>query len=349
MSGNYRNLISEAESQVRQFLAPLMTHFDDPMVNEIMINSYDRIFVEKLGSTKQLDLTLNDRTISGAIQAIATLNAKEATPLIDARLKGIRVAAVLPPVAVHGPLLAIRKLVTEPDSFDSYLDRGDFTQQAGRRSVWEDAGERHSMELAAAQGGKGLVEFFQWLMTKREDVAVVGGTSSGKTRLGGAFLRSIPNEHRIVTCEDTNELVLLQPNVVQLEGNTHLGITLRHLIKMCLRLRPDRIIVGEVRGPEFYDLLDAANTGHPGTLFTLHANSARLALTRMESFLRMSPDLSDVNTTELRRMIVQSLKYVVFQARDGKARVPEEVIAIEPELTQGGDYITRTVYMRYPN
>lgn len=339
-------LARQADQQIRSFLAPLMPYFDGDDTNEIMVNRDDAIFIERAGQTQRLEgVSISSSNVIGAMNAIASRNDKSADVLVDARLAGMRVAACRPPVAVHGPLLSIRKLVTVPQTFGDYLGRGDFDPDNMHAvATARNANERGEMERAAAQGGEGLAEFFRWLMHTRRNTVIAGGTSSGKTTLAGAFLESIPDAHRIITCEDTHELVLRQPNVVQLESAPDSGVDLRRLVKMCLRLRPDRIIVGEVRGPELFDILDAANTGHPGTLFTIHADSAKLALLRMETLLRMARELADVRTRELRERIATSIDYVVFQARSGLRRAPVEVIAVEPDLASDDGYRTRTVY-----
>lgn len=340
---NHVEIVAEAEKQIRSFLYLLMPYFDDPDTNEIMINRADTVFVERGGSTETLNVKLNDSMIEGAINAVASWNRKSAEIIMDARLRGIRVASVMPPAAVHGPLLSIRKLVTKPQRFSDYLERGDFSHAMSIGRGRDDTLKRE-MENGAAKGGAGLSEFFTWMMRERKNVVVAGGTTSGKTTLATAFLSEVPSEHRIITCEDTNELVLSQPNVVQLEASVVHGIDLRRLIKACLRLRPDRIIVGEVRGPELFDLLDAANTGHPGTLFTLHANSAIGALLRMEILLRMTNELRQATSTDLRQWISQSVDYIVFQGRSGRRRAPVEVLSVEPVLDADGGYITKTLY-----
>lgn len=346
---NYAVIIPMAEAQIRDFLAVLMPHFDDPATNEIMINAPHKVFVEQRGRTTELNVDLHEKSIIGAINAIASWNRKEADLLMDARLKSMRVAAVMPPVAVHGPLISIRKLSVKPQTFADYQSRGDFDPANMR--VTETSSlqhEREAMERAAAHGGEGLESFFRWAMHARLNMVIAGGTSSGKTTLAGAFLDCIPDAHRVISCEDTNELVLRQPNVVQLEASLNHEVDLRRLIKMCLRLRPDRIIVGEVRGPEIFDLMDAANTGHPGTLFTIHADSAGKALQRMETLLRMSPEMREIRTAELRELIANSVDYVVFQSRSGLRRAPTEVIAIEKNLDSAGNYVIRTIYSTQP-
>jgi Flp pilus assembly CpaF family ATPase len=345
---NYKELTTESERQIRNALRPLMPYFDSPDTNEIMINHAGSVFVESLGKSELLNVTLTDSHILSVIHAIATVNQKDATLVMDARLHGMRVAAAMPPVAVHGPLLAIRKLVTKPQTFDLYLERGDFTPANysgfGQRDGDVVTEEQLMMEQQAAQGGQALGDLFKWMMRERFNVVVAGGTSSGKTTLGTAFLAAIPDSHRIITCEDTNELVLGQPNVVQLEASVEAGVDLRRLVKMCLRLRPDRIIVGEVRGAELFDLLDAANTGHPGTFFTIHADSAEMALVRMQTLLRMAPETAQMPPTDLRERIAQSVDYIVFQERMGKRRMPSQVIRIGKTLDENGLFKTTKVY-----
>lgn len=346
---NYAVIVPVAEGQIRDYLHALMPYFDDPATNEIMINAPDTVFVEQQGRTNKVPVGLAEKSIVGAINAIASWNRKEADLLMDARLKSMRVAAVMQPVAVHGPLISIRKLSTRPQTFADYQARGDFDPEKMR--ITETSmiqSERMSMEMAAANGGEGLEAFFRWTMQARQNMVVAGGTSSGKTTLAGAFLDCIPDEHRIISCEDTNELVLRQPNIVQLESSIGHDVDLRRLIKMCLRLRPDRIIVGEVRGPEIFDLLDAANTGHPGTLFTIHADSAEKSLQRMETLLRMSAEMREIRTKELRELIAGSVDYIVYQSRSGLRRAPTEVIAVESQLDTSGGYVTRKIYSSQP-
>lgn len=211
----YHNVIHEAERTLRQYLSPLMPFFDSASVNEIMINSSKSIFIEEAGEMRKIDVDLDEQLISAAIRAIATINSKDVEPLMNARLAGMRVAAVMPPCAVHGPAMSIRKLARTTQTFSDYLSRGDFDRVEGNPDkTTVDAKERAEREAAAADGGQGLADFFEWMMETRQDVALVGGTSSGKTTIAGAFLNCIPDHHRIITVEDPNELVLRQENEV---------------------------------------------------------------------------------------------------------------------------------------
>lgn len=344
---NHVAIYEESERQFRHFLAPLVKYIDSPTVNEIMINRSDSIFVEDAGQVKQIDIEINSAITLAAINAIMSMNRKDVSPLMDARLKGMRVAAVLPPFAVHGPVLSIRKLPTVPQTLDAYVGRGDFSQTSEKQINTNVSGdERAHYELKAASGGTGLMEFFQWAMATRQDVALVGGTSSGKTTLAGALLACIPKTHRIITGEDTNEIVLTQPNVVQLEANAQSNVSLRQLIRMMLRLRPDRIIIGEVRGGELFDLLRVMNSGHPGGLFTLHADSAEAGLQTMETYLRESEDFRGASQQERRETIISALDYVVYQGRRGASRGPEEVLGIGKQLDRDNNYVLRHVFSR---
>jgi len=345
-------LISEAERTVRHFLGPVINHFDDPSVNEIMINGPDSIFIESKGQIRPLPLRLSATSIEGAIRSIMTVNSKDAELVMDARLVGIRVAAALPPVAIKGPLISVRKHSTSRIALEDYVSGGNFdvyqpdSPEALKAVAGADTSTVALMEGEAAKGGIGLRAFFEWAMCVRKNIMVVGGTSSGKTTLLGALLMCIPNEHRIITVEDTHELTLGQPNVVQLEAQNQQNVTIRTLIRLCLRLRPDRIIVGEVRGPEAYDLLDSMNTGHPGSSFTLHGESPLGGLTRLESLMRMAPAAATLAPALIRLEIATAIDYVIFASRVGASRGPEQVIALESSLTETGEYRMRTIFDR---
>ena len=342
----------EAERTLRHFLGPLVQYFDDDNVNEIMINSPDSIFIESKGEMKQLAIQLPAQSIEAAARSIMTLNSKDAELIMDARLPGVRVAAALPPVALHGPSMSIRKHARSRIELEDYVTAGGFTplDAEGLAALGAKAdaskSEVEALERAAADGGAALMRFLQWIMKERKNLMVVGGTSSGKTTILSSLLACIPYWHRIITNEDTHELLLTHSNIVQFEANHQANIFIRNLIKLCLRYRPDRIIVGEVRGYEAYDLLDAMNTGHPGTAFTLHGETPLGGLHRMESLIRMAPAAASMSTALLRQEISSAIDYVLFQSRIGSSRGPEQLIALDKELTPAGDYRTRLIYDR---
>lgn len=347
-----RPILVEAERLLFTNLSVLRPYLDDPAVTEIMVNSPEVIFVESYSGMKRLEgVTLNENQIEACIHAIMRLNSKEVSPIMDARLPGFRVAAALPPVAIHGPMLAIRKHATRRFKLDEYVQNGSFAPlpegTASADSASEDA--RREAESWAVSGGDGLRRFIGWAMRARKNILVVGGTSSGKTTFASSMLLDVPPEDRVITCEDTHELILEQPNVVQFEGlamgDPARDITIRHLIRLCLRCRPDRIIVGELRGPEAYDFIDAMNTGHSGSVCTLHANSAFLGLRRLESLIRMSPTAGNLPLRDLRSEISSAIDYVIYQSRLGGLRGPQEILALSG-VDDGGDYVSRLIFSR---
>lgn len=338
----------EAMRVLRDRLAPLVPYMENEAVNEIMINSHGNYFVESRGKISRVDVILSQNAIDAAIRAVMTINSKDTSYIMDARLPGLRVACALPPVAVHGPLMTIRKHSRARFSLLDYVKQGGFDRKAGahRAASPEEAADAEGM---ARQGGLGLAKFLQWAVKSHKNILIAGGTGSGKTTLLSSCLMEIPDDERIITCEDTNEITLAQPNIIQLEAYAVPGgtpITIRDLIRLCLRSRPDRIVVGEIRGQEAYDFLDAMNTGHSGSLCTIHADSAFLALRRLESLIRMSPTAANLPLPDMRASIASAIHYVVYQARDGGIRAPEQVIALDG-VTPDGDYEWRKIYDRY--
>lgn len=347
-----RPILVEAERVLLSNLAVLRPYMDDPTVNEIMVNSPETVFVESRGEMRLIDnAVLGEKQIESCLHAIMRLNSKEISPIMDARLPGFRIAAALPPVAIHGPMLVIRKHASRRFKLDEYVQSGAFSVMPRTALMGEATSDliRNEMESAAAAGGAGLEAFLRWAVQTRKNLLVVGGTGSGKTTIASSLLLEVPHDERIITCEDTNELVLEQPNVVQLEAlasdDPAKNISIRHLIRLCLRSRPDRIIVGELRGPEAYDFLDAMNTGHSGSICTLHANSAFLGLRRLESLIRMSPTAANLPLRDMRSEIASAIDYVIYQSRLGGVRAPQEILALSG-VDDGGDYVSRLIFSR---
>lgn len=343
-----KRLQEEAMRVLMDKLAPIVPYLEDSRTTEVMINNHANVFVEQGGDITKLDLVLPPIAVDAAIRAIMAINAKDTSYIMDARLPGLRIAAAMPPVAVHGPMMTIRKHANTLFKLDDYVAQGGFNKQP--ESIQIARAEREAFEDAAAYGGEHLANFLKWAVRSKKNILIAGGTGSGKTTLLSSCLLEIPENERIITCEDTNEIQLTQPNVVQFESYAAPNqnpITIRHLVKVCLRSRPDRIVIGEIRGEEAYDFLDAMNTGHGGSLCTLHADSASLALRRLESLVRMSPTSSNLPLPDLRGSIASAIDYVLYQARiDGK-RAPQEVIALDGGLNSDGDYIKRVIYNRY--
>ncbi|SFT83799.1 CpaF family protein [Paraburkholderia aspalathi] len=328
---------------LNDYLGPLQPMLADPDVQEIMINRADTIFVERNGIISFVaGCDLNPDALDRAITILANVNAKAQTPLLDARLPGLRLAAARQPVAIHGDMLSIRKHARRHIGLADYERSGAFdVLPAAQRSF---SRRRNAVLLdRLSGGGAALCEFFQWVMRERINVAFSGGTSSGKTTLLNAMIDAIPASDRIVTIEDTAELQVHAPNYVGLE--TNLGITIRDLVRFSLRIRPDRIIVGEVRGAEAFDLMEALNTGHPGSIVSFHADSADTAPARLESLIRMSDEGPLMTITDLRQKIASTFRFFVHAERQGAIRGPveiREVLGVEHDR-----YHTRCLFSRY--
>lgn len=278
-------------------LGPLEDLIDDPTVTEIMVNSSSDIFIERAGRIEKSPVIFtSDKAVLAAIERIvAPLGRRidESSPMVDARLAdGSRVNAVIPPVALRGPSLSIRKF-------------------SRRKLLGEDLIEFGSIN-------RSMLHFLEMAVRERRNIVVTGGTGSGKTTLLNILSNFIPDSERIVTIEDAAELKLSQPNLVamesrpaNLEGKGQIEI--RDLVRNSLRMRPDRIVVGECRGGEALDMLQAMNTGHEGSLTTAHANSPRDALSRLEVMVMMSS--VDLPMVVVREQIASALDLIIHQRR----------------------------------
>ncbi|MDK9696383.1 MAG: CpaF family protein [Siculibacillus sp.] len=298
-------------------LEPLLARDD---IADIMVNGAEKTYIEVAGKVQLTGIRFRDNqqlmNICQRIVSQVGRRVDEASPICDARLPdGSRVNVIAPPLAIDGPALTIRKFKRDKLTLEQLVKFGSITPEGA--------------------------QVLQIIGRSRCNVVVSGGTGSGKTTLLNCLTRYIESTERIVTCEDAAELQLQQPHVVRLETRPpniegEGQITMRDLIKNCLRMRPERIIVGEVRGPEAFDLLQAMNTGHDGSMGTLHANSPREAISRMESMITMGGYALPART--IREMICTSVDVVVQAARlrDGSRRITHitEVLGME------GDVIT---------
>lgn len=290
-------------------LGPLESIFHDDLITDIMVNGPHQIYIEKRGKLSLSEIHFRDDDhllqIAQRIASQVGRRVDSSNPLCDARLlDGSRVNIVLPPVALDGISISIRKFSKVKPQFSAMVQNG---------SMGEDLAE-----LLKVAGKIGL------------NVIVSGGTGSGKTTLLNALSSLIDEDERIVTCEDAAELSLQQPHVVRLESRPPNiegkgEITIRDLVKNALRMRPDRIIIGEVRGSECIDMLQAMNTGHDGSMATVHANSARETLTRLENMVAMSG--FDLPSKVVRQQIAGAIHLVIQTERmkDGVRRVKEVV------------------------
>ena len=253
-------------------LGPIEPLLADKTVADILVNGWDQVYVERRGKLEATDVRFRDdahlRSIIERIVARVGRRIDESSPMVDARLlDGSRVNAIIPPLAIDGPLLSIRRFTVGRLSMPELIERG---------------------AMSPAMG-----EFFNAVVKARLNVLVSGGTGSGKTTLLNILSSFIPSNERIVTIEDSAELQLQQPHICRLETRPpniegRGEVTQRDLVRNALRMRPDRIIVGEVRGGEAFDMLQAMNTGHDGSLTTVHANTPRDALARIENMIAMA-------------------------------------------------------------
>jgi pilus assembly protein CpaF len=304
-------------------LEPLLARDD---IADIMVNGADTVYIEVSGKVQQTDIQFRDNAqllhICQRIVSQVGRRVDESSPICDARLPdGSRVNVIAPPLAIDGPTLTIRKFKKDKLTLDQLVRFGSITPEGA--------------------------QILEIIGRVRCNVIVSGGTGSGKTTLLNCLTRYIEPGERIVTCEDAAELQLQQPHVVRLETRPpniegEGQITMRDLVKNCLRMRPERIIVGEVRGSEAFDLLQAMNTGHDGSMGTLHANSPREAVSRIESMITMGG--YSLPSKTIREMIVSSVDVIVQAARlrDGSRRITHitEVLGLEGDVIITQDLFT---------
>ncbi len=296
-------------------LGPLEDLLAQDDITEIMVNKFDDIYVEKLGVLTKTEVTFSDdNAVLSAIERIVSPLGRridESSPMVDARLKdGSRVNAIIPPLALRGPCLTIRKFAKE-------------------KLTGEDLISYDSINA-------NMVAFLKKAVEERCNIVISGGTGSGKTTLLNVMSNFIPHTERVVTVEDAAELKLNQPHLVSLEARPPNlegkgAVFIRDLVKNCLRMRPDRIVVGECRGGEALDMLQAMNTGHDGSLTTAHANSPRDVLSRLEVMVMMAG--MDLPMAAIREQIGSAVNIIVQQTRfaDGSRKITHisEITGIE--------------------
>ena len=299
-------------------LGPLEPYVRDPDVTEIMVNNWDTIYVERAGKLYWTGTKFHDegqlrRTIDKIVGKVGR-RVDEASPYVDARLPdGSRVNAIIPPLAIDGPCLTIRKFAADPYQADDLVEFGTMTSQVS--------------------------QFLEACVRGRINIMVSGGTGAGKTSTLNVLSSFIPDDERIVTVEDAAELKLQQPHVVRLESRPPNiegkgQISIRDLVRNCLRMRPDRIVVGEVRGAEALDMLQAMNTGHDGSISTIHSNSPRDSLARLETITMMAG--LEISSKAIREQVSSAIQLVVHQQRlkDGTRRFTHvtELAGMEGEV-----------------
>ena len=308
-------------------LGPITPLLFDEEISDILVNTHRKVYVERLGRLEETSITFRDeaqlRLIIDRIISRVGRRIDESVPLVDARLPdGSRVNAIIPPAALDGPVLSIRRFRRQALSIDDLLVLGTLTP--------------------------GIAEFLTGAVRARLNIMVTGGTGSGKTTMLNILSRYISNHERIVTIEDSAELMLQQPHVVRLETRPpnvegRGEITQRDLLRNTLRMRPDRILVGEVRGDEVLDMLQAMNTGHDGSLTTLHANGPRDALHRLENLVLMAGH--NLPDRAIREQVANALNLVVHVSRlsDGSRRV----LSVQEILGMEGPVVTMQEIFRF--
>ena len=269
--GEKSRLARELEFEILG-LGPLEPLLADPGISDILVNRYNQVYIEKRGRLEVADIRFQDNAhllkIINKIVSNVGRRIDESVPMVDARLPdGSRVNAIIPPLALDGPMLSIRRFSVQRPSLEDLVQKGSLTEEIG--------------------------EVLKAVAVAKLNIIISGGTGAGKTTMLNILSGFIPSRERIITIEDSAELQLQQDHVCRLETRPPNvegkgEITQRDLVRNCLRMRPDRVIVGEVRGPEVIDMLQAMNTGHEGSMTTIHANTSRDALMRLETMISLS-------------------------------------------------------------
>ncbi|MCK4857704.1 MAG: CpaF family protein [candidate division Zixibacteria bacterium] len=298
-------------------LGPIEPYLHDPEISDVLVNTYGQVYIEKAGKLAKTETVFKDNNhlmlIIDRILTKVGRRVDEASPMVDARLPdGSRVNAIIPPVALDGPILSIRKFRKDVLSMDDLIENNSLTPP--------------------------MIQFLEGSVRARLNILISGGTGAGKTTLLNILSAFIPGGERIVTIEDSAELQMQQPHVVRLETRPPNiegkgTVTQRDLVRNALRMRPDRIIIGEVRGAEIYDMLQAMNTGHDGSLSTLHANSPRDVLLRLETLMLLAG--YSIRGKAIREMVSSAIDVIIQVSRysDGTRKISgiSEIVGMEQD------------------
>lgn len=319
-------IIREIEDDVLG-LGPLEALLYDPTISDILVNGHKNVYVERFGKLELTPVRFNDdshlmKIIDRIVSRIGR-RIDESSPMVDARLKdGSRVNAIIPPLAIDGPSVSIRRFAVDKMGLDDLVKRGALTDY--------------------------MAEFLKGAAKSKLNILISGGTGSGKTTMLNAISNFIPNDERVITLEDSAELQLQLPHVLRLETRTANvegkgEVTLRDLVRNSLRMRPDRVVIGEVRSGEAFDMLQAMNTGHEGSLTTVHANTPRDALSRLENMVSMAG--LEMPAKAIRAQIVSAIHIIIQLSRleDGSRRI----LSIQEVDGMEGEVITLSEIFKY--
>src|SRR6476619_7134034 len=308
-------------------LGPLEPLLADPTISDILVNSHKTIYIERRGKIERTNVRFKDdehlmRVIERIVSSVGR-RIDESSPMVDARLQdGSRVNAIIPPLSIDGPVLSIRRFGSDPLRMAALIENKALT--------------------------KDIADMLQMVVNARLNLLISGGTGAGKTTLLNALSAFIPETERIVTIEDSAELMLQQPHVVRLETRPPNiegkgQITQRDLVRNALRMRPDRIVVGEVRGDEVIDMLQAMNTGHDGSMSTIHSNGPRDALHRMENLVLMAGH--NLPDRAIREQVASAIELIIHVSRmaDGRRRI----MSVQEIMGMEGNVVTMQEIFRF--
>ena len=316
------SLLKHVQTMLENQLNAIMPYLNDPLTQEVMVNGEDNVWLERAGEMVFLpDVKISETQIRGAIDTVARLSDKEVkegqeSAVVDARMEGFRIAAAVKGVSTMGSTICIRKHSSVVWTLDDYVSQGYMTEETK--------------------------EYLIEQVVSKKNILVSGGTSSGKTTFLNALIGYIPQDERIITIEDTRELSVKVPNWVPLEANEQANIPIRRLVKLALRYRPDRIIVGEVRGPEAFDFMRALNTGHDGGFGTMHANSALSALSTLETLI-LSTEGIDWPLESVRSQIGDTFDFVLQLVREKGKRRLSEIMKLNNYDRERKCYVTENI------
>ncbi len=306
---------SHAKAILSQYLHPIASYMDDGAVQEIMVNRPDDIWVERNGVVQKVDAAFDRRSLRSAIKVLGRMVDRDVeedseNAILDAHLGDLRVGAVLHPVAYNGDAVAIRKHGRSDAPLSSFAPDGNDGQPGSLTDTTQDD----------------MLEYLKALVRAKKNILVAGGTSTGKTTFLNALLREVPDDERLLVIEDTAELNIKQPNQIRLVANPRIGIDARILLRLALRMRPDRIVVGEVRGGEAFDLMQAWNTGHDGGAASIHASSPEGAIRRLETLVLTANTGWPIEA--IHHAVIHTVDYIVHLIRRRGRRQIAQIVKV---------------------